>query len=109
MLSALIWLPVLGAAVIGFWFTAITPMRSRYISLGVAVVTLVWTVFLGIQFNPSDVALQFQEEVPWIEALGLSYRLGVDGLSFPLLVLNSLLTCIAIYSTDTSVARSRFY
>lgn len=109
MLSALIWLPVLGAVVIGFWFTAITPMRSRYISLGVAVVTLVWTIFLGIQFNPSDVALQFQEEVPWIEALGLSYRLGVDGLSFPLLVLNSLLTCIAIYSTDTSVARSRFY
>ena len=64
---------------------------------------------IGISFNPSDVALQFQEEIPWIEALGLSYRLGVDGLSFPLLVLNSLLTCIAIYSTDESVQRSRFY
>ncbi len=109
MLSALIWLPVLGAALIGFLPIAITPMRSRYISLVVAIVTLVVTVVVGIGFNPSDVALQFQEEVPWIEALGLSYRLGVDGLSFPLLVLNSLLTCIAIYSTDTNVLRSRFY
>ena len=91
MLSALIWLPVLGAALIGFLPIAITPMRSRYISLVVAIVTLVVTVVLGIGFNPSDVALQFQEEVPWIEALGLSYRLGVDGLSFPLLALFSQL------------------
>lgn len=109
MLSALIWLPVLGAALIGFLPIAITPMRSRYISLVIAIVTLVVTIVLGIGFNPSDVGLQFQEEVPWIEALGLSYRLGIDGLSFPLLVLNSLLTCIAIYSTDTNVQRSRFY
>ncbi len=109
MLSALIWLPVLGAALIGFLPTAITPRRSRYISLLIASVALVWTVVLGIEFNPGDVALQFQEELPWIETLGLSYRLGVDGLSFPLLILNSLLTCIAIYSTDESVQRSRFY
>ncbi len=109
MLSALIWLPILGAALIGFWPTAITPMRSRYISLAVAAVALVWTVILGMQFNPGDVALQFPEEMPWIDALGLSYHLGVDGLSFPLLVLNSLLTCIALYSTDESVPRSRFY
>ena len=109
MLSALIWLPVLGAVLIGFLPLSITPSRSRLISLVIAIVTLVVTIGLGVGFNPSDVALQFQEEIPWIEALGLSYRLGVDGLSFPLLVLNSLLTCIAIYSTDESVLRSRFY
>lgn len=109
MLSALIWLPVLGAALIGFWPAGITPMRSRYISLAIALATLVWTVILGIQFDPSDLTLQFQEDLPWIDALGLSYRLGVDGLSFPLLALNSLLTCIAIYSTTESVQRSRFY
>lgn len=109
MLSALIWLPVLGAALIGFWPVAIAPKQSRYISLAVAAVILVWTIFLGIQFNPSDIGLQFQEDLPWIEALGLSYRLGVDGLSFPLLALNSFLTCIAIYSTDESIGRSRFY
>ena len=109
MLSALIWLPVLGAAIIAFLPAAITPMRSRYISLAIAFTTLIWTAILGIQFNPSDVTMQFQEQLPWIEALGLSYHLGVDGLSFPLLALNSLLTCIAIYSTDESVQRSRFY
>ncbi len=109
MLSALIWLPVLGAALVGFWPTAITPMRSRYLALVVGSVAFLWTVVLGIQFNPGNVILQFQEELPWIDALGLSYHLGVDGLSLPLLVLNGLLTCIAIYSTDAAIGRSRFY
>ena len=45
----------------------------------------------------------------WIDALGLNYNLGVDGLSLPLLVLNGLLTSIAIYSSDESLQRPRFY
>ena len=109
MLSALIWLPVLGAAIIGFLPTSIPSKQSRYISLAVAALAAVVTVVVGFQFNPSDIAFQFTEEMPWIEALGLTYRLGIDGLSFPLLVLNSLLSCTAIYSTDENVPRSRFY
>jgi len=41
--------------------------------------------------------------------LGLTYRLGVDGLSFPLLALSNFLTLVAIYCTDTTVQRPKFY
>lgn len=109
MLSTLIWFPVLGATLVAFWPQALSAARSRSIALAVAALTFCWTIFLGTQFNPADVGLQFLEDLPWIEALGWNYRLGVDGLSFPLLVLNSLLASIAIYSTSTSIQRPRFY
>jgi len=44
-----------------------------------------------------------------IETLGLNYCLGVDGLSLPLVVLTALLTWIAIYSSNESVARPLLY
>jgi NAD(P)H-quinone oxidoreductase subunit 4 len=55
------------------------------------------------------VGLQFVEDLPWLKDLGLTYRLGVDGLSMLLLVLNALLTGIAIYITDEKVMRPQLY
>jgi NAD(P)H-quinone oxidoreductase subunit 4 len=109
MLTVLLLLPLLSAALIGFLPIEITSKLSRQISLGFASVALLWTVVLAILFNPHNVSQQFAEFLPWVDALGLSYNLGVDGLSLPLLVLNALLTCIAIYSTDESINRPRFY
>jgi NAD(P)H-quinone oxidoreductase subunit 4 len=109
MLSALIWVPVLGAAVIGFWPQSMSSALSRQISLILAGIVFALTIFLVTQFDPSTAGLQFQESLPWIEAIGLTYHLGVDGLSMPLLVLNGLLTWIAIYSSYESINRPRFY
>ena len=109
MLSTLVWLPVLGAALIGFWPRPLTPNQSRTMALIVATIAFVWTVVLGVQFDPGNPGLQFQEHLPWIETLGLTYQLGVDGLSLPLLVLNGLLTWVAIYSSEESVKRPRLY
>ncbi len=109
MLSALIWVPLLGAALVGFWPGSISPSRSRIVALVVAGAAFLLTVILASQFNSIDVSQQFCEFIPWIDTLGLNYHLGVDGLSLPLLVLNGLLTCIAIYSSDTSIQRPRFY
>jgi NAD(P)H-quinone oxidoreductase subunit 4 len=109
MLSALIWVPILGAALIGFWPGTVTPARTRQVALAIAGGIFILTVILASQFDPAAAGVQFSESVPWIEALGLTYQLGVDGLSLPLVVLNGLLTWIAIYSTDESVHRPRFY
>ncbi len=109
MLSALIWMPVLGAALIGFWSGSLNPSRSRLIALVVTGITFLWTIILVSQFELSNPGLQFSEYLPWIESLGLTYQLGVDGLSLPLLALNSLLTWIAIYSTEETVPRPRLY
>jgi NAD(P)H-quinone oxidoreductase subunit 4 len=109
MLSTLILLPLLGAALIGFYPSVISGKLARGVALAFAVIIFLWTVFLTIEFNPGDVGQQFAESFPWIDALGLNYNLGIDGLSLPLLLLNGLLTCIAIYSSDESIQRPRFY
>ncbi len=109
MLSVLIWLPVIGALIVGFWPTNMTAKVSRKISLGVSIAVFIWSLVLMSQFKIGEPGIQFSEFLPWIEALGLTYHLGIDGLSLPLVILNGLLTCIAIYSTDESINRPRFY
>ncbi|MDJ0799459.1 MAG: NADH-quinone oxidoreductase subunit M [Calothrix sp. MO_167.B12] len=109
MLSALILLPLLGAVVVGFFPIGITPKASRNLALIVATVIFSWTIVLAIQFQPTDVSQQFTESFPWIDALGLTYQVSVDGLSLPLLILNGLLTGIAIYSTNPDIQRPRLY
>jgi NAD(P)H-quinone oxidoreductase subunit 4 len=109
MLSVLILVPLLGAALVGFLPIAMTPQRSRWVTLIFASITFLWTIVLAIKFNPGEITQQFSEFLPWIDSLGLNYHLGVDGLSLPLLVLNGLLTCLSIYSSDVNLPRSRFY
>lgn len=109
MLSVLIWLPILGAALLGFWPGNMTADRSRQIALIIASGIFAWTVVLGFNFIPDSVGMQFVENFSWIDTLGLTYNLGIDGLSLPLVILSSLLTWFAIYSTDKSINRHRFY
>ena len=109
MLSFLLWLPVLGAIIIGFMPGKADSGRLRQLTTVFAVLTFAWSIYLLTQFNLSNSGWQFQEYLPWIEPIGLSYSLAVDGLSLPLLVLNSLLTIIAIYSIGENVERPRLY
>lgn len=109
MLSALIWVPIISAALVGFLPGTVTSQIARQVALAVATGVFIWSVVLLLQFNPGDVNQQFQENLPWIDALGLTYSLGVDGLSLPLLVLNSFLTGVALYSSDENLERPRLY
>ncbi|HBE16074.1 MAG TPA: NADH-quinone oxidoreductase subunit M [Cyanobacteria bacterium UBA11149] len=109
MLSALILVPIIIGGIIGFWPGDITAKIARKIALVVTGGLLIWSLVLMFQFNPGDDGLQFRESWVWIKAIGLTYNLGIDGISMPLLVLNGLLTAIALYSTDESIERPRFY
>jgi NAD(P)H-quinone oxidoreductase subunit 4 len=109
MLSALIWIPMLGAALIGFWPGSVSSKIVRNSAIAIAAITFICSVVLATQFDPSTGELQFAEFIPWIDVLGLNYNLGVDGLSLPLVILNCLLTGVAIYSTDESLRRPRLY
>lgn len=109
MLSVLIWMPVLGAVLIGLWPASLKASQFQVLALGVMGLTLGWTIALGWQFDATQLTPQFQEQIPWIESLGLTYQLSLDGLSLPLVVLNSFLTWIAIWSSDREIARPRLY
>ncbi|HBE18482.1 MAG TPA: NADH-quinone oxidoreductase subunit M [Cyanobacteria bacterium UBA11149] len=107
MLSTLIGLPLIGAAIIGLFPGNISSAQLRYIALAFASAILLVTIWLATQFDLSNSGLQFQEYLPWIPQIGLSYKLATDGLSFPLVALGSLLTGIIIFSARINVERLR--
>lgn len=110
MLSFLLWFPVLGACIIGFFpGKDDESIQSRQITTIFAIAVFAWTIWLLTQFDLNNSGWQFTEYISWIEPLGLSYSLAVDGLSLPLVVLNALLTIIAIYSIGEKVERPRLY
>lgn len=88
---------------------AIVMQRGRQISLFLSGAMLVWSGYMASQFNLADPGLQFRESLPWIDSLGLTYQLGIDGLSLPLVLINSLLTWLAIFSSDPNINRPRLY
>ncbi|BFM39353.1 NADH-quinone oxidoreductase subunit M [Synechocystis sp. LKSZ1] len=109
MLSALLILPTCGALLLSFWPGTLEPKRLRQITEIVAVATLAWSLWLLFNFDLSNPQFQFEEYLPWLPPLGLSYSLGLDGLSLPLVILNGLLTGIAIYSIGFDLDRPRLY
>jgi NAD(P)H-quinone oxidoreductase subunit 4 len=109
MLSLIIWIPIIAAALIGFVPSNQPTSRIRLGALSVSGVVLVITVWMLVQFDISNPALQFREFLPWIDTLGLNYELGVDGLSLVMVALNSVLTCIAILTSSDKIDRPRMF
>jgi NAD(P)H-quinone oxidoreductase subunit 4 len=107
MLSTLIWLPILGAAIVGVLPRNFAGMRIRSTAIAIATVILLVTLWLGFQFDITNPGMQFQEYLPWIPQIGLTYKLGIDGLSFPLLALSNFLTLIVIFSGRIEIERTR--
>ncbi|MBE9175888.1 NADH-quinone oxidoreductase subunit M [Synechocystis salina LEGE 06155] len=109
MLSLLLILPVIGALIIGFFPGNIQAKQLRQITELFAVLTLVWSLIVLFKFDVTNPQFQFQEYISWIPQLGLNYSLAIDGISLPLVILNNLLTGVAIYSIGPNVNRSRLY
>lgn len=109
MLSTLIWLPIVGAAIIGFLPQSVPTQQIRNGALAISSVVLLWTIWLFTQFDLSHSAFQFREYLPWIETLGMNYELAMDGLALVMLGLNSLLTWIALLSSSKTTERPRLF
>lgn len=109
MLSALIWIPLLGAIAIYLLPQGKNNLIYRNFALSLATIVLIVNVVIGFGFKINSYDLQFTEHFAWLNRLGLAYDLGLDGLSFPLICLNSLLTLIAFYITPKEIERPRFY
>ncbi|MEB3229384.1 MAG: NADH-quinone oxidoreductase subunit M [Leptolyngbyaceae bacterium] len=107
MLSLLIWVPVAGAIAVGF--APVPPRLLKLASLIISGVVLLWSLWLVGQFDASDPTFQLQEYLPWLPALGLDYDLAIDGLSLPMVVLNSFLTWIAIFTSNEQTERARLF
>jgi NADH-quinone oxidoreductase subunit M len=105
LLTILILLPVIGAiAAIGHGFVYKRETDYRWIALGFSVATFALSLLL-LTGDTSGSGFQFVRDVPWINAIGARYHVGVDGISLWLVLLTTLLVPISILSSWTSVKK----
>ena len=93
LLTLVIWLPIVG----GLAVLAIgDKFGARPAALIVAIVTFLISLPLYTNFDPSTAEMQFREHMPWIESFSIFYYLGVDGISMPLILLNTFTTVLVV-------------
>jgi NADH-quinone oxidoreductase subunit M len=102
LLSTLVWLPTLGAVAL-LLLDGRDTRRLRLVALAVTAVTFAVSGLLWIGFDRARPGMQFVEQRAWIPGAGISYHLGVDGISLLLVLLTTLLTPLCLLSAWTQV------
>jgi NADH-quinone oxidoreductase subunit M len=103
----LLW-PLLGAICV-----AALPGSFRFAIRSIALVTtflsMILAILLFIGFDASVVGPQFVQKVPWVQALGISYHVGVDGLNIGLLLMGAIVAFAAACMSSEIETRLKEY
>ena len=104
LLTAVIFFPLVGVFLLVF-----LPKENhrllRNVTFAVTLAEFLLSLPVAILFDGSTAAMQFVQKAPWIPQYGISYHVGVDGISLWLLMLTTFLMPITILSTYTSVEK----
>lgn len=96
LLSLAIWTPILFGVVLLALGRDQYANVVRWLALAGAIVGLVVTLPLITGFDTTTSAMQFVEDVMWIERFNVHYRLGVDGISVWFVLLTAFITIIVV-------------
>jgi len=88
VLSALIFLPLAGLLLIPFLRGHRAP---ALVSLVVTLATLALSIVMMMGYDASADGFQFLEDQPLIAAFGISYKLGLDGISYWMVMVTTVL------------------
>jgi len=102
MLTLLVVLPLLGGAAL-----LLTPRDrpgvTRQLALVFSLVAFALSLAMWMGFDASSAEYQFVERYTWLPDFGISYHVGIDGISLLLVVLTTFLTPIALLCSWESV------
>jgi NADH-quinone oxidoreductase subunit M len=108
VLSLIVFTPLVGALLLLF-VPGNAHRLIRWIALLASLASFGFSLAL-LGYDPAGAEFQFREELPWIPAFGMSYILGVDGISVVLVILTTLLSVVSIfYSWDPITTRVKEY
>jgi len=96
ILSVLIFFPAL-AGVLGF---VVEKKSARAYGIAVASVEVLLAIWLWVAFDGNNPAMQFTEFAPIIAQFGISYNVGVDGISLFIVIMATLITLLGIILLD---------
>ncbi len=94
ILSILVFFPAV-AGLLGF---IVDKQSARTYGITVAAIEFLLSVWLWFSFDTSNAGMQFVEMIPLIPDMGISYYLGVDGISLFIILMTTLMTLIGMAS-----------
>ncbi|HEX7863195.1 MAG TPA: NADH-quinone oxidoreductase subunit M [Verrucomicrobiae bacterium] len=109
LLSFTILFPLIGALAV-----AGTPASYRFLIRIIAIVTTALSLACGIavfaSFDPNVAGYQFKEALTWVEAIGIQYKVGVDGINVGLVLMGTIVAFAATAMSYLVVERVKeFY
>ena len=97
-LTFVTFLPLFGAL-----FLVFLPRENagaiKQTALAVAVADFLLSLLLWTNFDITTHKMQFELNIPWIEAWGINYHIGLDGISLLLYVMTTFLTMICVIAS----------
>ena len=112
LLSLLTWLPLVGGLVIMSvrGDEATVASNARWTALWTSLIVFVLSLVLWARFDGSEPGFQFVESAVWMPQWGITYKLGVDGISVLFVLLSTALTPICILASwEAITVRVREY
>ena len=101
ILDLMIWSPVIVGLILLLIGKNATSL-SYWLSLTTSLLVFGMSMYALSMFKTDQVGIQFELIVPWIERFNINYHLGIDGISFPLILLTTFITPIVILTARTS-------
>ncbi|MFS8523709.1 MAG: NADH-quinone oxidoreductase subunit M [Limnochordales bacterium] len=98
LLSALLFIPLLGGLLVAF-FPKERTREIKSFALIVSLIPLALVLAVWRQLDFSLPGIQLLERAEWIPSLGITYQLGVDGISFPLIAVAAVVLPLAILAS----------
>jgi len=108
ILTLTLFLPLVGALVLLF-LPKEDADRIRRVTLGFTLATFVASLLILPRFEFGRREIQLIEQAAWIPAVGIQYKVGVDGLSLVLALLTTLLTVLSVLYSFRETHRVKEY
>nr|WP_321467086.1 NADH-quinone oxidoreductase subunit M [uncultured Desulfobulbus sp.] len=98
VLSVIIFLPIIAGLLL--LATPANRTVARFTGMAISLSALVLSLDLYLKFQATG-HLEFVENIPWVQSLGVSYSLGVDGISLFILMATSVLLPMVYFVFST--------
>lgn len=94
---------IVGAPLVASLLVALIPAKYRFgirvLALLATFVSMVLAVFAFWQFPVGNASYYFEQRFTWVEALGISYHVGADGISIGIILMGAIVafaaTCVS--------------
>ncbi|MHA2297746.1 MAG: complex I subunit 4 family protein [Candidatus Hodarchaeales archaeon] len=103
LLTVILLLPILASGLIFILGRWLGDNFAKYLTLAISVIEVILSGILLLRYWTEDALNGFKllESLEWFPDIGVTYMVGVDGVSLTLIVLTAFITCMAVLASWT--------